>query len=323
MKKILFLLSISFLLLLIHCEDKDKRFDEFDRAPYVAFVKKPPNVVGLKAIKDLTYEVTITASQVKKYQLDLTAELSGEQTDTVTLGTFNTFPVHLKYTAEDFSKALKKEVADISFGDSFHFIGTATGDNGTVYYPSYPKYERIVILKGDTITKPVIPKGAMVKKEVTQEGDTVISILQKRGMLDKDEYDPNHRYNQAYSFGFTIACPGDSYTKEAIVGTYEGFQNPFSGESYPLKVVAGTEENEFIIKSFMEKDKDFTFSASAENPQTDIKKQDVFTHPKYGMVKATGKALILPCLGTIQLNLKLCVSAGCFRPMSFTFKKKE
>jgi|GEM_PF-4918767 len=317
MKKILFLLSISFLLLLIHCDDKDKRFDEFDRAPYVAFVKKPPNVVGLKAIKDLTYEVTIIASQVKKYQLDLTAELSGEQTDTVTLGTFDTFPVHLKYTAEDFSKALKKEVADISFGDSFHFTGTATCYNGTVYYPSCPKYERIVILKGDTITKPVIPKGAMVKKEVTQEGDTVISILQKRGMLDKDEYDPNHLYNQAYSFGFTIACPGDSYTKEAIVGMY------YDSEKNPLEVVAGNKENEFIIKSFMENDKDLIFSASAENPQTDIKKQDVFTHPTYGMVKATGKALILPCLGTIQLNLNLCVSAGCFSPMSFTFKKKE
>lgn len=294
MKKILFLLSISFLLLLIHCEDKGKRLDEFGRAPYVAFVKKPPKVVGVKAIKDLTYEVSITASQVKKYRLDLTAELSGNRTDTVTLGTFDTFPFHLKYTAEDFSKALKKKLTDISFGDSFHFIGTATADNGTVYYPESPIYEK-------------------------KEG---VGILQKKGMLDADVYNPNHLYNQAYSFGFTIDCPNDSYTKEAIVGTYEGFQNPFSGESYPLEVVAGTEENQFIIKSFMEKDKDLTFSASAENHQTAIKEQDVFTHAKYGLVKATGEALTRPCLGTIQLNLNFCVSAGCFRPMSFTFKKK-
>ncbi len=319
----MFLVSISSLLLLIHCEDKDKQIDKFERAPYVVFEKKPPKIVGVKAIKDLVYEVTIKANHVKTYRLDLKAELSGEPTDTVTLGTFDTFPLHLKYTAEDFANALKKKVEDISFGDHFDFIGFATGDNGTVYYPQKPSYERIARIKGDDSKKPVIPKGAMVTQ--TSKGDsTIIKILQKKGMLEKHIYDKNNGYNQAYSFGFIIGCPTDSQYKEAIVGTYY-FISPFSGEITTAEIVQGPKENQFTIKSFLEKDKDLIFSV-ADQTEATVKNQLAINF-KGMLLYAKGQGLTFSCLDTIQLTMYLCLlNGGCInygKPIDFIFKKKE
>ncbi len=318
MKKLMFVFSISSLLLLIHCEDKDPRLDEFERAPYVVFEKKPPKVLGVKAIKDLVYEVTITANRVKTYKLDLKAELSGEPTDTVTLGTFDTFPLHLKYTAEDFANALKKKVEDISFGDHFDFIGTATGDNGTVYYPETPSYKRIVMLKGYDTEKPVIPKGAMVTQ--TSKGDsTIIRILQKKGMVHEDAYNPGYNYNQAYSFGFTVACPANSYSKDGVAGTY--ILNDDQEDQYEF--VAGPKENEFTIKSF-DKDNDLVVTIDLETHELTIAEQAAGTHSKYGTMYIYGEGMAFPCLGKYNMTLSNKVRAGhLYKNEVFNFKKKE
>lgn len=184
----------------------------------------PPITVGVNAIEDLKYDFTLIDAQnnVKSYEISLTANLSGTQTDTILVQTITSFPATLSFNAESLASAINKTVADISFGDNFNFLGKAVTNDGLQY-----SYERLNFKKSDA--------------------EPPVYTISGGGLSD-DIFDESG-YKQAYDFGFVILCP----TGEAsdLVGTFDVtrhlFDAYFPDQGATRNVVLGPGENEITI----------------------------------------------------------------------------
>ena len=184
----------------------------------------PPTTVGVNAIQELKYDFSLIDAQnnVKSYEISLTANLSGTLTDTIIVQTITSFPATLSFNAESLAKAINKSVSDISFGDSFNFLGKVVTNDGLEY-----SYERLNFDKSDA--------------------DIPIYTISGGGLSDDIFDEPG--YKQAFDFGFVILCP--SAEAEKLVGTFDvtshHFDNYFPDQGATRSVLLGPGENEITI----------------------------------------------------------------------------
>ncbi len=120
------------------CEDDDKNplnvFElENSAAPYVR-INLDQTIVpkGELANASLSGTVSAPSNNVASWDLSVTMELGGVSTDTIALTTVTDFPSDISIPYTEIASQLGLTVDDISGGDFIRFLGTATGDNGTV-----------------------------------------------------------------------------------------------------------------------------------------------------------------------------------------------
>ncbi|SDQ05694.1 hypothetical protein [Flagellimonas zhangzhouensis] len=126
------------LLFVAACQDDDKNplnvFElENSQAPYVRIVIDE-SIVAKGDLANSSFVGTVSApsDNVASWDLSVTLESGGTSTDTIPLVTVDEFPSTISIPYTDIASALGITVDDISGGDFIRFIGSATGDDGSV-----------------------------------------------------------------------------------------------------------------------------------------------------------------------------------------------
>lgn len=168
------------------CEDEDKNnFDSFSKSgAFVRFEEPFPTVVDVSSLDQIA-AVAITAvienpnNTVANYSISVGATISGvviEQTPLIS--DITTFPATVNLTMTEIANALGLDTADIGFGDTFEFVGTATNTDGTVYTAERQNFDR--------------------ETKVVTGGNNSADLIDELG------------YRNAFEFGFAIPCPPET-----------------------------------------------------------------------------------------------------------------
>ena len=237
----------------------------------------------------VSQQVIDSNDNILEYNLTMTANISGNVTTVDNFKTITTFPSNLEITAEDIADALQIPVSFINYGDSFNFIAKATRNDGVVFTGEAPSYDA---------------------GETTIVGDEVVS----GGNTDSTLNNPSTGYFSAMKFNFIIAC--DKFEVSEVAGTYdvvEGSFFSFLGETnYVREVVAGPDTNQITIIGGEWP------SIGADDLILTITENGVLVgYNENGVAIPAGtaglienkylieKAIVLPCIGKIDINLNL------------------
>ncbi|GAA4278175.1 hypothetical protein [Aquimarina mytili] len=221
------LLSI---ILVVSCEDEDKDFignSITKSAPFARFDETPIPIVGVDDVNDVSFSFRVldANNNIASYDLRIAANLGGTQTDTVALASFTNFPADISFSSSDLFTPLGLTAADVTFGDTFFFVASVTGDDGNTY-------DQNVALGFDDLDD-----DDPQTYELT--GDFIDELRNEAG------------YRQAYLFQFTIACP--AFPIDDVVGTYNVASNGLAtalGLTDPdptREVIAGPGDNQITI----------------------------------------------------------------------------
>lgn len=231
-EKILFLLLAS-CFVFISCEDEEKSdLDIFQKTgAFVRFAEAFPTVVDVKSLSDVA-GISIntiledTNNSVTSYRMEVSATIGGTTFGPAPLGSeITSFPSTITITTADIASALGIDIADVGFGDTFNFTGTAVNRQGVVY-----SSDRMAF---DSETK-----------EVTGGNNT-------NDIIDEDGY------RNAFEFGFAIPCPPETGD---IAGNWiidmqdsygDGWDNAFvtvdiDGATTTYTVVAGSAQTHIV-----------------------------------------------------------------------------
>jgi len=229
MKKVIYIITGIFLIGFFSCNKESLLINNLKEGAFVYFTHEPNAVLGINSIQELNFSGELNSTEsVASYELKVfgtLAVLNGGNTDTVTMGTYNSFPVTLDISADDFVSLLDsiKDVNDINFGDSFTFIGSLTDVEGNVYYGKAPEVE------------------------YTETDTTFVA----NGLTNEEVFDRANGYKDGFDFGFTIGCPPNSFNADEIAGTWTEEANLFKdilGIPYgTVTIVAGPEENQITF----------------------------------------------------------------------------
>ncbi|WP_299227450.1 hypothetical protein [uncultured Psychroserpens sp.] len=166
----------------VSCKDEDKdKFDVFADGGFVRFAQPFPNVVNISSLAEVAgVEITTTLEapdgNVVSYRMSVSAMVAGTSYGPVDFGDeVTSFPRTITITMADLSTALGIDIADIGFGDTFNFIGTAINDQGVVY-------------SGERL-------------DFDEETGT------RSGGNNSDDLLDENGYRNAFEFGFAIPCP--------------------------------------------------------------------------------------------------------------------
>ena len=184
-KLTLAVLSLVLGLFLLSCEDDNKNLlNDFEIGGFVRFAEPFPLVVAVNDLSDIA-NIAITTTleapdkNVVSYSMEVSATISGSTIGPVSFGTeITSFPATITITSVDIANTLNINLADIGFGDTFNFIGTAINDKGVVYSSERMSY--------DSETN-----------EITGSNSTA-DLLDEIG------------YRNAFEFGFAIPCPPET-----------------------------------------------------------------------------------------------------------------
>ncbi len=177
--------AVVFGLFLLSCEDDEKNLlNDFELGGFVRFSEPFPVVVDvndLSEISGISITTTLEApdKNIVSYRMEVSATIAGVEVGPVQFGTeITTFPATITIKAIDLASALSIDLADIGFGDTFNFKGTATNDKGTVYSSDRMSY--------DSETKEL------------NGSNSSADLLDEKG------------YRNAFEFGFAIPCPPEA-----------------------------------------------------------------------------------------------------------------
>lgn len=303
MKKILYILSVLVLVISSCKKDDAVYMDSLEKAPFVYFKSAPPAVVGVDNISDLVYSGTLDASgPVASYELQIYASLSGVETDTFTVSTFTSFPANFSLNAQQIADNLEVTIADLSFGDSFGFVGIITSEDGTVYYSSSPELEETVV-----------------------DGEVTERVYHPNGKVHEEVPDLSNGYKSGFDFNFIIGCPQNSFDAASMAGTYAWTVDPW--ETWVVdgifEVVAGPGENQLtcidVFDHAVPGDASATYDMIIDvDPVTGVAtvSQQNTWHPAtwgladWGQGYHEGTGQIFGCANIIMLDLKIFDEAG-------------
>lgn len=179
----IFFLVLAVVVLFSSCEDEDKNnLDIFQKTgAFVRFSEAFPSVVDVQSLSDvasISINTTLedTNNSVTSYRMEVSATIAGASFGPAALGSeITSFPATMTITMSDIASALGLDTADVGFGDTFDFTGTAVSKDGVVYTS-----ERMTF---DSETK------------------TVTGGNNTNDIIDEDGY------RNAFEFGFAIPCP--------------------------------------------------------------------------------------------------------------------
>ena len=177
-------------MIIVSCTDqstfRNPAIHELENGAMVRFESLPPTSYDTVEGFGIAGKLEDVNGNTSSYSLHLQATIGGVQMSAEDIWSTNSFPTDLNLTVEDFAAALDLDVTDISMGDFFQFYGTATRNDGTVFYGTEPDYGN--------------------DKDNSSLGFT-------EGNLNS-----NASYKSAMSFNAILACPIPS---NLYVGDYE------------------------------------------------------------------------------------------------------
>jgi hypothetical protein len=106
--------------------------------------------VGVSSLDQLVYNFTVIDpnNSIASYDLKLSATLNGSSTPEYDVATVTSFPANFSFTAQDFADILQVNVSDFSFGDSFHFTGSAISSKNGLLYDAVTNTEPTLLTPG-------------------------------------------------------------------------------------------------------------------------------------------------------------------------------
>lgn len=189
MKNLKYIYSLLVAMIIVSCTDQstfsNPAIHELENGAMVRFESLPPTSYDSVEGFGIAGKLEDVNGNTSSYSLHLQATIGGVQMSAEDIWSTNSFPTDLNLTVEDFAAALDLDVTDISMGDFFQFYGTATRNDGTVFYGTEPDYGN--------------------DKDNSSIGFT-------EGNLNS-----NASYKSAMSFNAILACPLPS---NKFVGTY-------------------------------------------------------------------------------------------------------
>ncbi len=138
MKNIVFLtitlLSSAFFM---SCEDDAKdpwtiHEESANLATFVTIAKETIVIDFTDSGSSFSFSIDAPSSNIASYELAVSRVSGGAASDTLPLTSATSFPADFDITASDLASALGLDVADLSAGDRFNFVGTATSTSGDV-----------------------------------------------------------------------------------------------------------------------------------------------------------------------------------------------
>lgn len=190
MKNLKYIYSLLVAMIIVSCTDqstfRNPAIHELENGAMVRFESLPPTSYDTVEGFGIAGKLEDVNGNTSSYSLHLQATIGGVQMSAEDIWSTNSFPTDLNLTVEDFAAALDLDVTDISMGDFFQFYGTATRNDGTVFYGTEPDYGN--------------------DKDNSSLGFT-------EGNLNS-----NASYKSAMSFNAILACPIPS---NLYVGDYE------------------------------------------------------------------------------------------------------
>lgn len=311
MKKLLILFAV--LLGVYSCTDESKFVNpshfQLENGSFVRFAEEQglAKAVDLNSFTGTFVNGTVedVNNNTSEYSLSLTAFVAGTTYVVEDFVVLTSFPSNLEITMQQIADAAGFDASTIDFGDSFAFVAKTTRNDGQEFYAVAPSFSSSNLTVGI--------------------GNTDIDNLNKPG------------YRDAMLFDFIFACP--SFIQADIVGTYrkttDGFNVDYNNDI--VQIVAGSNENEFIIQDFFGHAAQFpgmgpfdiTVSVASDGTNVTVARQPAFNGSDsnnfgaaYGEGRLDGSGLVFSCLGTINLNLTPTVDAGSFGARDFVLEKQ-
>jgi hypothetical protein len=223
-KYILFIFTLALTLLHVSCTDENKFTNPvtygLEKGAFATFVGEIPLAAYPDPLKiNFSDQVSDANNTMSSYKVTMIAKLSGNEKVVDNYFETTSFPANFSFTSQSIADALDIQTSDISFGDTFNFIATATRNDGTIFTGIAPSYD------DDT--------------KIVSGGNT-------EGTLQAATY------KSAMQFNFIVACP---FFQEDIIGTYTiinagGFYAPgggTSGAGETFEIIAGPTADEIIL----------------------------------------------------------------------------
>jgi len=209
-------------MIIVSCTDqstfRNPAIHELENGAMVRFESLPPTSYDTVEGFGIAGKLEDVNGNTSSYSLHLQATIGGVQISAEDIWSTNSFPTDLNLTVEDFAAALDIDVTDISMGDFFQFYGTATRNDGTVFYGTKPDYGN--------------------DKDNSSLGFT-------EGNLNS-----NASYKSAMSFNAILACPIPS---NLYVGDYKvsgDMSTGTYGEPFSLPKTVTLEESSVYQRTF-------------------------------------------------------------------------
>lgn len=223
-KYILFIFTLSLTLLHVSCTDENKFTNPvtfgLEKGAFATFIDETPLAAYPDPLEiNFSDQINDVNNTMSSYKVTMVATLSGNETVVDNFFETTSFPADFSFTSQLIADALGIQTSDISFGDTFNFIATATRNDGTVFTGIAPSFD------ADT--------------KIVSGGNT-------EGTLQAATY------KSAMQFNFIVACP---FFQEDIIGTYTiidagGFYAPgggTSGAGQTFEIIAGPTPDEIIL----------------------------------------------------------------------------
>ena len=310
-----FLLAIAATVLLVACSDDDSGVSadvprdivpELRNGVFIQFGtgSTPPPTVSFAEPEAAGFSIPIQDlnGNAVEYSLDVEATIGGNTFIGEDVIVITEFPTTLNVSIAEIAAALSLPLEEISFGDSFSFVATATDAEGNASIGSEPN--------------------------IRDDGTLAVGTTRNELLVQPS-------FNSAMRFGFTLACP--AFTVDDVVGTYDVVAIAFAGAtgsfpeiSFVRTVVAGPGENQFTI---VEGEYEFygsdplivTFDPNTGSVLEINEDGLAFTEALSGLTDNNYvliDGLVLPCAGNGIIDLNLNFSVFNTNPHDFILEKQ-
>ncbi|TVZ52059.1 hypothetical protein [Dokdonia sp. Hel_I_53] len=267
------------------------RFADGETAPATVSYSEPDTAGFTATIEDFN-------GNAVSYSLDVNATIAGNTQIAEDVFVVTSFPSELRIDLPTIASALGLTLDQISFGDSFSFVATATDADGNESVGILPSFD---------------------------DETGIIGIGNTNDPLLNSAF-----YNSAMNFAFTLACP--AFTVEDVVGTYNVTAQAFfpdSGADLIREVVAGPGDNQVTIVggeylALGSDDLIITFDPSSGSV-TAVNDDGVSLPASAGFGVNTyllENGLVLPCAGTGVIDLRLNFTPLNGNPHDFILVKQ-
>jgi hypothetical protein len=223
-KLLLFIFSLAVTFSYVSCTDENKFTNPItyglENGAFATFQNATPEAAYPDPLQiNFSDQILDPNQTMSNYSVKLIANLSGNITVVEDFFTATSFPAAMNFNSESLATALGIEVTDISFGDTFNFVATATREDGTEFSGNAPTFDEDTLTISGGNTEPTLQTAT---------------------------------YKSAMLFNFIIACP---FVQADMIGTYtvvdaDGFHvsgGGSSGAGETFEIIAGPNPDEIIL----------------------------------------------------------------------------
>lgn len=299
MKKIYLVLSLLFVAF-YSCTDQSKfnnpAHHELENGAFLRFTNSQPAATYDDPQNiEFSDEIYDPNNNVIAYNLALKAVIGGSTYIAENFISITSFPATLSITTQSMADAIGVDGADFGFGDVFEFTGTATRNDGVVFYGVEPSFDE------DNLTVGI--------------GNTDAVLLSAPA------------YQNAMNFATIVAC---EFIQADMIGSYTIlFDDGFSATGNDqFEIIAGPLDSQVILVNPMDSAGNFNITIDVDDfgiatfPRQDFVLTEEICCAGYTATHMTSNALTslsLSCIGFIELHFSTGLGFAGSDGTGFTF----